>query len=50
MSRRVRGLEARVIQHEIDHLDGVLFIDRAEPDTLEWATGGDEDDETAPQE
>jgi peptide deformylase len=21
-------LEARVIQHEIDHLDGVLFIDR----------------------
>jgi peptide deformylase len=23
---------ARVIQHEIDHLDGVLIIDRAEPD------------------
>jgi len=23
-----RGFEARVIQHEIDHLDGVLFIDR----------------------
>jgi len=23
------GLFARVIQHEIDHLDGVLFIDRA---------------------
>jgi peptide deformylase len=22
------GLEARVIQHEIDHLDGVLMIDR----------------------
>ena len=22
------GLEARVIQHEIDHLDGVLIIDR----------------------
>ena len=22
------GFEARVIQHEIDHLDGVLFIDR----------------------
>ena len=21
------GLEARVIQHEIDHLDGVLFVD-----------------------
>ncbi len=24
------GLAARVIQHEIDHLDGVLFVDRAE--------------------
>jgi peptide deformylase len=24
------GLEARVLQHEIDHLDGVLMIDRAE--------------------
>jgi peptide deformylase len=23
------GLEARVIQHEIDHLDGILMIDRA---------------------
>jgi peptide deformylase len=26
-----RGLRARVFQHEIDHLDGVLFIDRLEP-------------------
>lgn len=26
------GLEARVLQHEIDHLDGVLMIDRAERD------------------
>ena len=23
-----RGLRARILQHEIDHLDGVLFIDR----------------------
>jgi peptide deformylase len=23
------GLEARVIQHEIDHLDGVLILERA---------------------
>jgi len=23
-----RGLMARVIQHEIDHLDGILFVDR----------------------
>ncbi len=26
----VEGFEARVIQHEIDHLDGVLIVDRAE--------------------
>ena len=25
-------LEARVLQHEIDHLDGVLIIDRIEPE------------------
>jgi peptide deformylase len=24
------GLEARVLQHEIDHLDGVLILDRTE--------------------
>jgi peptide deformylase len=26
------GLEARVIQHELDHLDGVLTLDRTAPD------------------
>ena len=32
---RVRGFTARVIQHETDHLDGVLFLDRMESfDTL----------------
>lgn len=25
------GFMARVLQHEIDHLDGVLFVDRLEP-------------------
>ena len=34
--RRVRieadGLHARLLQHEIDHLDGVLMIDRATPE------------------
>lgn len=29
------GLLARVIQHEYDHLDGVLFIDRIDPDKKE---------------
>ena len=28
-----RGLRARVLQHEIDHLDGILFIDRVDPMT-----------------
>jgi peptide deformylase len=44
ITRRATELEARVIQHEIDHLDGILFIDRADPDTLEWVLGSDEDD------
>lgn len=25
------GLIARVVQHEIDHLDGILFLDRLSP-------------------
>ena len=28
-----RGLRARVFQHEMDHLEGVLFIDRLDPVT-----------------
>ncbi|MGQ9808319.1 MAG: peptide deformylase [Armatimonadota bacterium] len=31
---RAEGLLARVLQHEVDHLDGVLFVDRAQPGTL----------------
>lgn len=31
VSLQVRGLQARVFQHEVDHLDGILFIDRLEP-------------------
>jgi peptide deformylase len=27
-----KGLLARCIQHETDHLDGVLFIDRQDPE------------------
>ena len=39
-ARRSRrsGLEARVIQHEIDHLDGVLILDRT---IARAAQGGD---------
>ena len=31
VSITARGLRARVFQHEMDHLDGVLFIDRLDP-------------------
>jgi peptide deformylase len=27
----VQGFVARVIQHEVDHLNGILFIDRMSP-------------------
>jgi peptide deformylase len=30
LSIEASGLEARVIQHEVDHLDGVLMLDRTE--------------------
>jgi peptide deformylase len=33
------GLEARVIQHEIDHLDGTLIIDRTVPEQRREALG-----------
>lgn len=42
--RRVTEMEARVIQHEMDHLDGILFIDRADTSTLGWVLPGDDDD------
>jgi len=28
--KRSVGFEARCIQHELDHLDGILFLDRVE--------------------
>ena len=39
-----KGLFARVLQHEIDHLNGLLYIDRADLNTLAWLveTGKDE--------
>ncbi|HIE50646.1 MAG TPA: peptide deformylase [Armatimonadetes bacterium] len=39
------GLRARAIQHEIDHLNGVLFIDRAREDSLHWLVREKERDE-----
>jgi peptide deformylase len=31
-----QGRAATCVQHELDHLDGVLYIDKALPDTLSW--------------
>jgi len=38
------GLMARALCHEIDHLNGKLFIDRAEPDSLAWMIPDDSDE------
>ena len=43
VSYRLLDLEARVIQHEVDHLDGILFFQKALPETLEWVIGDGED-------
>jgi peptide deformylase len=32
VERLARGFEARIFQHETDHLDGILFLDRMTPD------------------
>jgi peptide deformylase len=41
------GWLARIFQHEIDHLDGVLYIDRLIPDTLRRVEAGSEEAEDA---
>ena len=28
----LKGLDARVVQHEVDHLDGVLILERTTPE------------------
>lgn len=35
----LEGLAARVVQHETDHLDGVLTIDRTDPESRKHALG-----------
>jgi peptide deformylase len=39
LRRRASEFESRVIQHECDHLQGLLFIELAEPGTLHWLVG-----------
>jgi peptide deformylase len=35
----LEGIAARVVQHELDHLDGVLIIDRTTPEDRREALG-----------
>ncbi len=43
-----RGLLARALQHEIDHLDGILFMDRVEdPSTLRYVPPRKDPDQQA---
>jgi peptide deformylase len=37
--REAEGLEAKLFQHEIDHLDGILLVDKMTPaDKKQWAS------------
>lgn len=36
------GVAAAILQHEVDHLEGVLFVDRAEPRSLTYLEEFDE--------
>lgn len=40
----MEGLPARVVQHEVDHLDGILFIDKVIQETLYWTHPGKDDE------
>lgn len=45
---RATEFEARVICHEVDHLDGVLFVDRADPKSLHMLTPEEKERERTP--
>ncbi|WP_419420749.1 peptide deformylase [Legionella sp. D16C41] len=34
ITKKATGLEARILQHEIDHLDGLLFFDHIDEESL----------------
>ena len=39
------GLLARAICHELDHLDGIMYVDKVEGDLYEVGNAEDEDEE-----
>jgi peptide deformylase len=46
---RAEGLLARALCHEIDHLNGRLFVDQADESTLHWLVGTTEEGEPITQ-
>lgn len=42
---KAEGLLARIFQHELDHLNGKLFIDRADPNSLHYLTEEEQEEE-----
>src|SRR3990172_11192710 len=42
-----KGLLARVIQHEVDHLNGVLYVDKMDDDSLVWLRKVEGEEEVA---
>jgi len=45
VTHALTGMAARVAQHEVDHLDGILFTDKAISESLHWHAPGDDDDD-----
>ena len=45
LTYELEGMPARIVQHEIDHLDGILFIDKVIQETLHWTNPESSDDE-----
>jgi peptide deformylase len=46
---KANGILARILQHEVDHLDGILYIDRVEDkSTLRQVTDDEDEDESIP--
>mgnify|MGYP003352877748 CR=1 FL=1 len=44
LTYELEGMPARIVQHEIDHLDGILFIDKVIAETLHWTNPDGSDD------
>ncbi len=45
LNYEMSGYAARIVQHEIDHLDGILFIDKVDEKTVHWQDPNRERDE-----